>query len=429
MKPAGNITVTKIVVSSNPNVPAPVMTFPVNITCYGGPVINLAAGGSQTLVGAAGTSCNFFEPPPSPAGSTCPAGNNASWTTTYSPSTSAIFTTPTASVVTITNTFSCEQGGALHVVKEIENNTQANINGLTFPATATCNNTPHSLTLSALTPSIVHNIPVGNVCSVAETLPPAPTNGCAAGSLPQWSAPVYTPASVVMTAGSGVTIKVKNVLNCAPTIQPKSVAPAILPIITTPPRDPQACAPPKVPGPVRGQCVCPQGTTPRGASCVTIERPKVCPPTYIKTRAGECVCPRGTEDAGGRCVRPRPVLTCNPPAFANRAGTACLCPAGTIARGNSCIVRERPRPQISCNAPARPNARGNACVCPAGMRSTGRGCAVIQRERPRQDPRGPRFTPRDVTPFFPGGGFGPRGGGGFPGGGGGGPRGGGAGRL
>jgi uncharacterized repeat protein (TIGR01451 family) len=201
---------------------------------------------------------------------------------------------------------------------------------------------------------------------------------------------------------------------------------------------PVACAPPKVPGPVRGQCICPQGTTPRGASCIAIDLPKACPPSFIRTAANECVCPRGTEARGGRCVPQlvcrspmvpnsrgnacicpaglvsngrtciRP-LSCEAPARLNRAGTACLCPAGTVARGNTCIVRERPR--MECRPPARPNARGNACVCPQGMMPRGNACAPARLDPGRGFPQiqvvpgfgGPRGGPRDGGPRWPGG--------------------------
>jgi uncharacterized repeat protein (TIGR01451 family) len=102
-----------------------------------------------------------------------------------------------------------------------------------------------------------------------------------------------------------------------------------------------SCASPMVPGPVAGQCVCPEGTMQRGRRCVP---PIECRAPLIRNPVGTaCVCPAGTVQRGRECVRP-PV--CNPPAKLNRRG-ACECPRDMIARGNTCIERERQRPDIT----------------------------------------------------------------------------------
>jgi hypothetical protein len=106
--------------------------------------------------------------------------------------------------------------------------------------------------------------------------------------------------------------------------------------------------------------------------------------------AGTCVCPSGTVPKGNECVP--------------QAGG---CPSGTVKKGSRCVE------QIVCREPARLNRSGTACVCPANMVAKGNTCVEQERK--------PRVIAPDVRPgiAIPGRG-GPRGGQDGPGG----PRGG-----
>jgi uncharacterized repeat protein (TIGR01451 family) len=155
---------------------------------------------------------------------------------------------------------------------------------------------------------------------------------------------------------------------------------------------PLVCPPPKIPNAANTACLCPEGTVPRGRECV---KPPACqPPMVPGPIAGQCICPQGMVQQGRRCV---PLAECRPPQIRNPAGTACICPPGTVQRGRTC---EQPK---VCNPPARLNRQGQ-CECPRDMVARGNSCIARERQLPGLTPgiRG-----------FPGGGF-P---GGFPGGG------------
>ena len=126
---------------------------------------------------------------------------------------------------------------------------------------------------------------------------------------------------------------------------------------------PPTCLPPLVPGAVAGQCVCPQGTIQRGRQCVT---PPTClPPMVPGPVAGQCVCPQGTIQRGGKCVRP---TTCLPPMVPGAVAGQCVCPSGTVQRGRECV-----RP-TTCLPPMVPGAVAGQCVCPSGTVQRGREC-------------------------------------------------------
>jgi uncharacterized repeat protein (TIGR01451 family) len=153
--------------------------------------------------------------------------------------------------------------------------------------------------------------------------------------------------------------------------------------VTKPPVVVNACVPPKVAGAVPGQCVCPQGMTARGRTCVATP---VCRSPMIMNAAGSaCVCPQGLMQRGRTCVQ---IPVCRAPMVQNAAGTGCVCPAGLVQRGRSCVQ------PVVCKAPATLNSRG-ACQCPEGMMARGNGCFL--RERPQL-----RVNPNDVIRIFPG---------------------------
>lgn len=421
IKDVASILVKKEVSASVAGVPLSSMAFPVTVTC-GSQVTNLSLtnGAVPQTVGnlPVGENCIVAEGAITNPPNLCPPAHQPNWTTTYLPSAGAT-AAMTPPVVTVRNTLDCRpdktETGGVNVIKMVPYRPGMKvIPPQDFQVTVTCGTSITSLTFANMTylstsaPQFVSNVPLNTSCTVLET-PPAPVASfeCEGGGVASWVT-TYAPSSTVAASSPPVTVTISNSIICKPRVS------NILPVITTPPQGkPQTCAPPKVPGPVRGQCICPEGTSPRGATCVTITRPQACPPTYIRTQSGQCVCPRGTVDERGRCIRQiscsppmRPnsagtacicpagtvsngrtcvrLVSCEAPARPNRAGTACVCPAGMVSRGNSCIQRERPR--IECAAPARPNARGNACICPQGMAPRGRSCVPVREREPRVNP-------------------------------------------
>jgi von Willebrand factor type A domain/Domain of unknown function DUF11 len=158
---------------------------------------------------------------------------------------------------------------------------------------------------------------------------------------------------------------------------------------------PVACVPPMVPGAVAGQCICPPGTRPVGNTCEGPPPPTCKSPMIPGPLAGQCICPAGTVQKGRECVRP---IVCRAPLIPNAAGTDCVCPQGSVQRGKECIR------QPVCNLPAKLNRRG-ACECPTDMVAKGNSC--VERER-----RTPGISPGDIIRITPGGGRdNPRGGG------------------
>ncbi|MBI5323099.1 hypothetical protein [Bradyrhizobium sp.] len=154
------------------------------------------------------------------------------------------------------------------------------------------------------------------------------------------------------------------------------------------------CPPPMVPGPVAGQCICPPPTHLVGNKCEGPPPPPSCqPPMVPGPVAGQCICLPPTVQKGKECVRP---MECRSPLIPNASGTGCGCPAGLEQRGRECV-----KPTV-CNPPAKLNRRG-ACECPTDMVARGNSC--IERERPR-----PQVTPGDVIRIPGGGRDEPRGG-------------------
>jgi uncharacterized repeat protein (TIGR01451 family) len=156
------------------------------------------------------------------------------------------------------------------------------------------------------------------------------------------------------------------------------------------------CTPPMIPGPA-DQCICPPGTVQKGKECVKQE---TCKPPMVPgpgagvagSGAAQCVCPKGTVQQGRRCVPP---IECRSPLIPNAAGTDCVCRPGLVQKGRTCVE------PVVCNPPARLN-RDGACQCPRDMVAKGNSCV----ERDRRPPTGTYGVPprgRDTEP--------PRGGG------------------
>jgi hypothetical protein len=148
------------------------------------------------------------------------------------------------------------------------------------------------------------------------------------------------------------------------------------------------CQPPMVPGPVAGQCICPPPTHLVGNKCEGPPPPPSCqPPMVPGPVAGQCLCPQGTVQQGKRCVPP---IECRSPLIPNAAGTDCVCRPGLVQKGRTCVE------PVVCNPPAKLNRRG-ACQCPTDMVAKGNSC--VERER-----QGPQISPGDIIRNIPGGG-------------------------
>jgi hypothetical protein len=282
----------------------------------------------------AGETCTVTEtgvppvPPPS-AGIVCEAGpvpNEAYWTTTVTPPQLTI--TAGVNTVTVTNTLSC----SLTVWKSIIRSLPPAVRtGTLFPIDVTCTNPSSGQVVYSRTPLIltgisssppIPNLPLGTVCTFVE-LTPVPATFQYNGQTCTWQLPpTYNPPTV--TIGQLARPTNTEVMVNDYTCQPASAAPVKA----------GACAPPMIPGPAPGSCVCPQGTQLQGNECV---RPIACrPPMVPNAAATACACPPGTVQKGQECVRP---IVCDPPATPNRAGTACQCPPGMAAIGRSCAVQ------------------------------------------------------------------------------------------
>ena len=153
-------------------------------------------------------------------------------------------------------------------------------------------------------------------------------------------------------------------------------------------KPPLACPPPMVPGPIPGQCICPQPMHLVNGKCIGTPPPP--PPTCTPPKVpgpvpGICICPQGKVDKGGKCVS---LIECRSPLISNAAGTDCVCRPGLVRKGRTCVE------QIVCNPPAKLNRRG-ACECPTDMVAKGKGC--VERER-----RPPQVFPGDIIRNIPG---------------------------
>ncbi len=101
--------------------------------------------------------------------------------------------------------------GSLSVTKIVSPDPLGIGNTMQFPMTVTCTNPTSSypLNVHGNTSTVPFNLPVGSICSVAETLPKPPP-GCT------WLAPVYSPATVTIASGMNV-LTVTNGYQCKDT--------------------------------------------------------------------------------------------------------------------------------------------------------------------------------------------------------------------
>ncbi|MDI1347046.1 MAG: DUF5979 domain-containing protein [Pseudolabrys sp.] len=374
----GQLMVKKVVTTTKP-IQLTTANFPVTVTC-GSMVTNLSLssdGTPQTVSGIPMPGSCLVSEDTSALPNVCPNGLTPTWSgPNIAPNPAPISPGPIMTV-TVTNSVDCTGGGNdngyVLVNKFIDNQTNdksgaytAVRNALVFPITVTCNGNDTLLNVSVPNTEVVHAVPVGQHCSVAEgALPPAPpsASACSNGQVPTWGPVEYsaTPAGLptTVTSGQGPAIHVKNTLICAQ---------------GTPP----VCQPPMVPGNVPGQCVCPPGMVQTGGGCMLVPPPPpVCqPPMVSGSLPGQCVCPSGTILQNGTCVTPPPPPRCKPPMIPGPAKDECICPPGTKQLRGRCIET------IVCHSPAKLNSRGTACSCPKGMVLKRNTCVEPERKRP-----------------------------------------------
>jgi hypothetical protein len=388
----GSLVVTKKIINETPTTPLPPITFPITVTC--GPPsgltvsFNLIDNGVHTVSGIVPVSnCTVAEVLPPPPPNVCPRGMVPVWVSSpaYSPSATVPVNGGPPITVTVTNTLKCEKvgEGTLAVTKTVSPDPKGIGLTLTFPITATCTNpnAVYPLNVHGNTSTVPFNLPVGSHCSFTETQPALP-KGCT------WLPPNFSPANVTIASGLNQET-VTNGYRCTDICPPPQVA-NVDGICM--------CPPPTVPGPVAGTCLCQQGTTLVDGKCVT---PSKCPPPQVANDDGICMCPPPTTLVDGQCVTPYKPLVCRSPLIPNAAGTECVCRAGLVPRGGTCVE------PIRCRAPATLNRSGTGCDCPSNMVPRGNTC-VEQKRKQRVVPE------RNPDIRIPGIGFpntgGPRGG-------------------
>jgi hypothetical protein len=385
------------------------LSFPIGLIC--GPPstlntsFNLNNGGSHTDNNVPyGSLCTVTESastlPPVPK-DVCPRGSTAVWLTPVIVPPSATISAP-VTAFTVINELQCKklgEVGSLVVKKEVRYDGPITLPSLTYPVTVTCGSTVTNLNLVNGVPQTVSNIPLNTSCSVVEGTVTTPPNVCPPGTTPIWST-AYVPPSPLIINGT-VTETVRNTLTCRKAevcLPPMVMGPAsqcICPPGTVQSGKecvkPHTCPPPFVIGPT-DQCICPPGTVQSGKECV---KPHSCPPPMIPGPTDKCICPPGTVLKGKECVKFTPI-TCRSPLIPNAAGTDCVCRPGLVQKGRRCVE------PVVCKPPATLNRRG-ACQCPQDMVAKGNSC--VERER-----RTPTISPGDIIHNIPGGGRGPRGG-------------------
>ena len=234
-QPTASFTVKKIVINSTGGSLAG-YSYPINISCTGPTTVSanpsLAASGHHTLGGVTYTSvCTVSEDLSNfhtPVQHDCPSGNVPTWLPPiYNPAPALTIGPvffPSSNTVTVTNQLKCvktpPKTGSLLIRKSIDNPYHANLNGISFSMSVKCGGTTYpTFPLSAASPQhTLTLIPGGVTCKVTELtqnmpLPP-PVASCAKPKKLIWLAPIYTPASTIISAGNTVNLSVSNRLAC-----------------------------------------------------------------------------------------------------------------------------------------------------------------------------------------------------------------------
>ncbi len=451
----GELIIVKKVVNDGP-IPVPNLTYPVTVTCgTWSQSFNLVDNVPQSVGGAPlNTDCNVTETPPPPPAGICPASTTPVWQPPAITPAAPFRLQGATTTVTVTNTFACKPSdqqatGALQVVKTVTNQTEANLTGLTFPATAVCGGASTALNLTAASPQTVSGLAAGTVCSVSETPPPPPTLGCPTGLYPAWEPASVSPSTVTIAAGGTATVTVANTLRCErggyiavtktvvnntqadvsglsfPLTMSCANAGAAFQLSTTLTAGGaqllhnvgigNTCTPSEtLPAAPSGGC--PAGQTPTWGAPVyspaTVTSVAGAGPTLTVQNTLNCAPTDTTKHPVRPGVVPPPPgrkIACRPPLVPNAKGDECVCRPGTVLRDGKCVKR------VTCVDPAYLNGQGTACLCPQSMMKRGNTCVAREPERRR-----PGVQPGDVIRVVPGlvPGFGGRGGGDHRGGGG-----------
>ncbi|MEA2976998.1 MAG: hypothetical protein QOF19_2518 [Alphaproteobacteria bacterium] len=306
--------------------------------------------------------------------------------------------------------------GSLVVKKVVEYQGPIALPTLVFPVTVTCGGPTTTGNVTVSTPLTVNNIPVPNTCTVIEGVFPTPPPGvCPGGTVPTWSAPTYTPASVPITAGATATITVHNSLHCEKivvgdkidlaiektggtspvpqvngyafhlkvtnvgspftgtnAITVKDVVPAGMTFNAATGLPDWTCnAPPAIPA--GGTLTCTYsgtGPTTSGQVFSTINITATAlgsapfPPFTNCATVGPTPT-SGPVDANSgdnkACVTvTKPTTVCLPPMISGPIPGICVCPTGTTLVDGKCV------PQTGCAPPMISGPIPGVCVCPAG---------------------------------------------------------------
>ncbi len=350
----------------------------------------------------------------------------------------------------------CVQTGSLIVKKTVTvRGTETPLPpGTLFPMTVTCGPTPFTATfsLNANGSYTVNNVPLGDTCTVAETLPPPP-NICPRGTVPVWfPLPTYTPPSVVI-GGTPVTITVHNSLTCMKTGQlsvtktvrpdPRGIANTLSFQMTLNCTNPTGTYFVTVHGntssvlinvPVGSVCTVTEVQPPLPAGCTWLPpvttsviihaglnqtmvtnayRCTECPPPQVPNAAGVCTCPPPMVPIPGAiCGCPPPMVPgpiagtcicpnsevlvdgkCVPkivcdPPLVMIPGKGCGCPNGEVLVGKECVKR------IVCKPPLVPNAAGTSCGCRDGMVLRRGKCVQAETPKSKREKACPNGTVR-----------------------------------
>jgi len=412
--PLGALTVTKTV-DNKTNGSVAGIAFPIKVTCTASPPLppihvsfNLTDGGSHSDSFLPGSNCTVTETLPTAAASAnlCPAGTLPVWSPpTYSPTSAVIGTTPVT--ITVHNTVRCVNAGSLTVQKSISLDPTGTVATMSFPMTVTCSNTSavYPLTIQGTGSAGPINLPVGSTCHVAEgTLPTLPA-GCS------WGNPTYTPASVTIANGGNVIATVNNSITCQGYLVVYKVVTnnSTNTFITTPFSFHIDCSngySSTQTGLSENHPWSSNATLPYGTTCTVAELMPL-PPPFTNAQGQTCTWsqqpPLGAQtviiSAGGSSIQlnnsytctqkpgpvnpiGRPAIECRPPLVPNGIGSACVCPQGSVQRGNECVHT------VECRPPLVPNGVGSACVCPQGTVQRGRDCVHTVECRPPLVPNG-----------------------------------------
>ena len=196
----GTLTIKKTL--SNPDGASVPASYTVNYNCGTGFTGSRSVSTSTpaTVTGIpTGNTCTVTEVAPAAIG-------GFTWAApTYSPTSIVISSTSGTFVITVQNAISRDRG-TLTIKK-----TLSNPDGASTPASYSVNYNcgtgfTGSRTVSPSSPATVTGIPTGNTCTITEAAL-APIAGFA------WSAPTYTPASVVISSvGGSFVLTVNNVI-------------------------------------------------------------------------------------------------------------------------------------------------------------------------------------------------------------------------